>query len=175
MLCGYITKVCDGPQWSRLFYTDRDWDLRNFDMLKTYTGLRLNLCIMDYAQAHYAGDWPNDLNQHFVVVRNARWSQFQAVLAGDMPALITTLMCALRRQQHPTRASRVGRGRAMYMALYTQRWVAKRVRSYLSSWQSGCQLTQASDDDDNLLFYINPLGAINHIAICMFYQPPRSS
>ena len=24
------------------------------------------------------------------------------------------------------------------------------------------------DDDDNLLIYINPLGVINHIAICMF-------
>ena len=31
------------------------------------------------------------------------------------------------------------------------------------------------DDDDNLLIYINPLGAINHIAICVFYQPSRSS
>ena len=28
---------------------------------------------------------------------------------------------------------------------------------------------------DNLLNYINPLGAINHIAIYMFYQPSRSS
>ena len=31
------------------------------------------------------------------------------------------------------------------------------------------------DDDDNLLIYINPIGVINHIAICMFHQPSQSS
>ena len=38
--------------------------------------------------------------------------------------------------------------------------------SYRTEWVS--EWVSDDDDDDNLLIYMNPLGAINHIGICMF-------